>query len=259
MSSSSRRVKLLISYDGTAFSGWQRQRYDVTIQGEIEKYLCRMTREDISLHGAGRTDRGVHARAMTAHFDTSSVISCQDFKRGLNSMMPGSIRIKNVMEAPEDFHARFSASQKTYEYIIYRGEIQPPEIRLYSLHSPKRLNLQIMEKCLTLLVGIHDFSSFENSGSRDKNYPFGRGAIRTIFKAELQYSDSSPTMTFIFTGDGFLRNMVRNLVGTLLEAGKEKISPVEFEAILHKKDRAAAGPTAPAHGLFLSEVIYPDS
>ncbi len=259
MSSNSRRLKLLISYDGTSFSGWQRQSHDVTIQGEVEKFLCRMTREDISLHGAGRTDSGVHARGMVAHFDTSSAIPCQDFKRGLNSMLPGAIRIKNVIDVPVDFHARFSAAQKTYNYVIYTGEIQPPEVRFYSLHVPRRLNLPIMRKCLNLLVGTHDFSSFENSGTRDKNYHFGRGAVRTIFNAELQNNDHSQTLTFTFTGDGFLRNMVRNLVGTLLEAGKEKISITEFETIIHKKNRAAAGPTAPAHGLFLNEVVYLES
>lgn len=257
MSSTSRRLKLLISYDGTSYSGWQKQSHDITIQGEIEKYLSRMTSGDVLLHGAGRTDSGVHAQGMVAHFDTTSTISCEDFVRGLNSMMSGAIRIRYVTEVPKDFHARFSASQKSYSYIVYTGEVQPPEIRLYSLHVRRQLNLAMMEKCLALLIGKHDYSSFENSGSRDKNYVFGRGAVRTIFNAELKNNNQSQTLTFTFTGDGFLRNMVRNLVGTLLEVGGGKTTLDEFAAILNKKNRAAAGPTAPAHGLFLNEVTYP--
>jgi len=256
MSHQPRRLKLLISYDGTSYSGWQRQSHDVTIQGEIERNLSRMTGEDIFLHGAGRTDRGVHARGMVAHFDTISSISCGVFKNGLNSLLPGAIRIHEVIEVEKDFHARFSALQKTYSYLVYTGDVQPPDIRLYSLHRSKQLDIRLMKECIALIIGTHDFSSFENSGSRDKDYPFGRGATRTIFHAEIEESQDTQVLTFTFTGDGFLRNMVRNLVGTLLEVGRGKVSVYEFEQILLAKNRSAAGPTAPSHGLFLQKVHY---
>jgi tRNA pseudouridine38-40 synthase len=255
MSPSARKIKLVIGYDGTAFAGWQRQKHDRTIQGEIETALCRMTQEDISLHGAGRTDAGVHAEKMVAHFKTFSPINTTDFQRGLNSILPGAIRIYQVEEVDNSFHSRFSATGKRYRYTVFTGRIQPPETRLYSLHVTAGLDLQTMRDCLAAIEGTHDFSSFENSGTRDKTRTTGRGAVRTIFAAELT-RDSAEQISFRFTGDGFLRNMVRNLVGLLLEAGRGKLSAEEFTAILQAKNRSAGGPTAPPHGLFLEQVFY---
>ncbi len=251
----SRNIRLLVSYDGTDFSGWQRQRHDPTIQGEIERCLSLMTREKIDLHGAGRTDAGVHAEGMVAHFATKSGITCHNFLRGLNSMLPGAIRILDLNEADPDFHSRFSAIGKRYQYKIYTGKIQPPQKRLYSLHINCDLYLPAIKQCMDLLEGTHDFASFENSGSRDKSICKGRGSIRTIYKAEL--IEEPPFMlVFQFTGDGFLRNMIRNLVGTLLEAGRKKLSVEEFVEILRSKDRTMAAAKAPAHGLCLKEVLY---
>jgi tRNA pseudouridine38-40 synthase len=255
MSFGLRNIKLLISYDGTDFSGWQRQRHDCTIQGEIENRLSLMTREKIDLHGAGRTDAGVHAEGMVAHFATSSAIPCPDFLRGLNSMLPGAIRIFGVNDVDQNFHARYSATGKRYQYKIFTGKIQPPQLRLYSLHVSCELHLVSVIRCLKLLEGTHDFASFENSGSRDKSICSGRGSVRTIFKAEL-IEEPPFQLIFQFTGDGFLRNMIRNLVGTLLDVGKEKLSVEEFLNILKAKDRTMAAATAPAHGLFLKEVLY---
>jgi tRNA pseudouridine38-40 synthase len=255
MSFGLRNIKLLISYDGTDFSGWQRQRHDCTIQGEIEQRLSLMTREKIDLHGAGRTDAGVHAEGMVAHFATSSAIPCPDFLRGLNSMLPGAIRIFGVDDVDQNFHARYSATGKRYQYKIFTGKIQPPQLRLYSLHVSCELHLVSVIRCLKLLEGTHDFASFENSGSRDKSICSGRGSVRTIFKAEL-IEEPPFQLIFQFTGDGFLRNMIRNLVGTLLDVGKEKLSVEEFLNILKAKDRTMAAATAPAHGLFLKEVLY---
>jgi tRNA pseudouridine38-40 synthase len=255
MSPGFRNIKLLIGYDGTVFSGWQRQRHDCTIQGEIEHRLSLMTREKIDLHGAGRTDAGVHADGMVAHFATSSTIPCHDFLRGLNSMLPGAIRIFSVNDVDPDFHARYSATGKRYQYNIFTGKIQPPQLRLYSLHVSCELHLPAVMSCLKLLEGTHDFASFENSGSRDKSICSGRGSVRTIFKAEL--IEVPPfQLIFQFTGDGFLRNMIRNFVGTLLDVGRKKLSAEEFTNILHAKDRTMAAATAPAHGLFLKEVLY---
>lgn len=250
-----RTIKTTISYDGTNYSGWQRQQHSQTIQGEIEQRLAQMTNEEIALHGAGRTDAGVHAYGMVAHFKTSSIISCQEILRGLNSMLPGAIRILSVRDCDQNFHARYSARGKRYQYFIYTGRIHPPHLRLYSVHISSELNFEEIKNCLKQLEGTHDFSSFENSGSRDKSISSGRGAVRTIGKAELIEEYPSQPM-FQFTGDGFLRNMVRNIVGTLLEVGRGKLSADEFSQILKAKDRTKAAATAPAHGLFLKEVIY---
>lgn len=250
-----RNIKLLIAYDGTEYSGWQRQKHTHTIQGEIERFLVRMTGEDILLNGAGRTDAGVHADGMVAHFITTSRVSCDDLQRGLNAMLPGAIRILSTEVVAASFHARFSAVGKEYQYEIYTGKIHPPRLRLHTLHVTCQLDLPSIQRCLDQLQGTHDFSSFENSGSRDKEASSGRGAVRTIHSARLL--EKSAELLFLqFKGDGFLRNMIRNLVGTLLEVGKGKISPEEFAEVLAAKDRSMAGPTAPAHGLHLKKVLY---
>ncbi|SDP73627.1 tRNA pseudouridine(38-40) synthase TruA [Desulforhopalus singaporensis] len=252
-----RRLKLLIAYDGSSFSGWQRQKHDRTIQGEIEKCLSIMTNEDIFLHGAGRTDGGVHAEGMVAHFDCSSRIPDQNFMRGLNSMLPGAIRILDTNTCDPSFHARFSAIGKKYHYTVFTGKVHPPRIRLYSHHVTAPLNLATINSCLQAVVGTHDFSSFENSGSRDKSLTGGRGAVRTIYSARLLQQDKD-CLVFEFIGDGFLKNMVRNLVGTILEAGRGKFDAEQFAAILAAKDRSSGGPTAPPQGLFLKQVFYQD-
>jgi tRNA pseudouridine38-40 synthase len=255
MSLESRNIKLVIGFDGTEFSGWQRQKNNRTIQGEIERCLSRMTQEDILVNGAGRTDAGVHADGMVAHFHTRSTITCQDFLFALNAMLPSAIRIFSSEEVPLAFHARFSAIGKIYRYEVCTDKIQPPRMRLYSLHITVPLDRIVMSRCLSLIVGTHDFSSFENSGSRDKNNSSGRGATRTIHEARL-IEHSNEYFSMQFQGDGFLRNMIRNLTGSLLMAGKGKITPREFAQILAAKDRTMAGPTAPAHGLSLVKVLY---
>ncbi len=250
-----RTLKLVIGYDGTGFSGWQRQKQGRTIQGEIEHSLERMTREAIHLHGAGRTDAGVHAEGMVAHFQTASAITCAVFQRGLNAMLPAAIRIICAEEVANSFHARFSAIGKEYRYEVYTGRIHPPRLRSYTLHVTSPLNLVTIRACLAEIEGTHDFSSFENSGSRDKDDHSGRGAVRTIHTARL-VEKTLDLLCLQFNGDGFLRNMIRNLVGTLLEAGRGKLTPADFATILAAKDRTAGGPTAPAHGLWLQKVLY---
>lgn len=249
-----RKIRLLIAFDGTDFNGWQRQKHDVSIQEEIEKCLTVMTTKDVALHGAGRTDAGVHAEGMVAHFSTCSTISCPAFQKGLNSMLPYSIRILDAQNADKDFHSRFSAQGKKYEYTIYNGAIMPPCRRLYCVHIPYQLDFPAIDKCLQILQGTHDFSSFENAGSRDKNVTSRKGAVRTIFTAERDNTGEYHTFTFI--GDGFLRQMVRNMVGTLLAVGRRHITTDQFYQSLMACDRNAGGPTAPAHGLTLKEVFY---
>ncbi len=251
-----KKICLLIAYDGTNYSGWQKQLNARTIQGDIEEKLIRLTQTEVALHGAGRTDAGVHADGMTAHFETKSRLSCNDFKRALNAMLSGAIRILDVYENNNDaFHSRFSTKGKEYHYTLYTAEVMPPEKRLYMLHQDKELHFAEMNECLKALIGTHDFSSFENSGSRDKSYTFGKGAVRTITTTKLEKLDDN-TYRFIFIGDGFLKNMVRNMVGSILEVGRGYKTPEWFTEALNAKNREAAGPTAPPHGLKLYRVFY---
>jgi tRNA pseudouridine38-40 synthase len=251
----SRRIRLTIAYDGTRYCGWQRQENGRSIQQEIETRLETMTQEEIKLHGAGRTDAGVHAEAMVAHFDCTSRITNSRFLHGLNSMLEGDIRILTAETCASDFHARFSAKGKCYQYHLCTASVQPPTRRLYSLHVTAPLDLPLICRCLLLLEGTHDFQSFENTGTRDKTIVTGRGAVRTIYSARILTVDSTH-LIFEFIGDGFLKNMVRNLMGTLLEAGKGKINSQEFAEIMEAKDRSAGGATAPPHALFLKQVFY---
>jgi len=244
----------LLAFDGTAYAGWQRQKSEATIQGVIEDRLHVMTGEHPCLHGSGRTDAGVHALGMVANFETGTEIPCQGFVKGLNSMLPADIRVLDASEVEPDFHARRSARAKTYWYNLTCGPVQLPTERLYSAHFSGVLDTQAIEDGLQNVIGTHDFSSFEGAGSRDPEAG-GRGPVRTIFEASLKAMDQA-NYRFIITGDGFLRHMVRNIVGTMLELGQGKMASTEIEAILAAKDRSGAGPTAPARGLFLKEVLY---
>ena len=250
-----RTVKLLIAFDGTGYCGWQRQKNGLSIQEEIERALSIICNAEIILHGAGRTDAGVHARGMTAHFKTNSRVECIALEKGLNSLLPGAIRILEISDQPADFHARFSALAKTYRYTIFTGQVMPPDRRLYTHHLPFSLDLSIMEQCLDELLGPHDFSSFETTGSRDKNNTNGRGGVRTIYRARL-IEPEEYIVQLQFTGDGFLRHMVRNITGTVLEVGRGKRTVEEFVQILRHKDRNLAGATAPSCGLSLVKVHY---
>ncbi len=250
-----RTIKLLIAYDGTGYCGWQRQKKDITIQGEIEKRLSKMTEISVTLHGAGRTDAGVHAKGMVAHFHTHKAITCSAFQKGLNSLLPPSIRILAVKEENEHFHARFSAKAKTYVYSICNAPIQLPTERLYSVHVMVNLDWESMQQCLHIITGKHDFASFETSGSRDSTNDEGRGSVRTIYMAELSRRDNG-IAHFTFTGDGFLRHMIRNIMGTILEVGKGSRSIDNFRKTFAACDRSKAGTTAPSHGLTLLDILY---
>lgn len=250
-----RNLKLTIAFDGTDFSGWQKQLNAPTIQGELERVLGTITNNSVILHGAGRTDAGVHALGMVASFETDSLISLTDLLRGANAILPLAIRILEIVNAAPDFHARFSTTSKTYFYTIATGAIQSPINRLYSVHIPQDLSIELMKQSLEIITGPHDFASFEASGSRDKSITTGRGSRRTLLEATLN-TTAKDELQFVFTGDGFLRHMVRNLVGTILEVGKGRKTIEELKTILEAKDRSVAAPTAPAHGLFLERVHY---
>ncbi|WP_456473582.1 tRNA pseudouridine(38-40) synthase TruA [Desulfolithobacter sp.] len=256
MSGEERNIRLCLAYDGTGYSGWQRQPEGRTIQATVEACLERMTGEKVTLHGAGRTDAGVHALGMVANFHTRTSIPVHGLWRGLNSMLPADIRILKALEADPKFHSRYSATGKAYRYDLYTGPVQQPTRRLYETHVPSHFALEPVLRCLALLRGSHDFSSFEASGSRNPACTNGRGAVRTLFHCSCTPGTEPENWSFRFLGDGFLRHMVRNLVGTLLLVARGQMTTDEFSTILQARDRNLAGPTAPARGLFLEQVFY---
>lgn len=255
----SRTIRLLIAYDGGNYCGWQRQRQgESTIQEVLELRLSHLVGEPITLHGAGRTDTGVHALGMVAHFSTRAAIPVAAFFGGLNSMLPADIRILAAEEAQLDFHSRFNALGKTYRYDFFTGHVQPPCTRLHQAHLPGPFNPTRIAGGLELLLGTHDFSSFERSGSRDKTAIGGRGAVRTLNALSCTPILGQPDSWSIrVSGDGFLRQMVRILAGTLIEIGLGKQDVSILPEILHARDRRRAGFTAPACGLYLERIYYP--
>lgn len=254
-----RIIRLLIAYDGSHYCGWQRQRQgEATIQEEIERRLSLLCEEPITLHGAGRTDSGVHALGMVAHFHTQTAIPVVAFFKGLNALLPLDIRILNAEEAAPGFHSRFNALGKTYRYDFFTGEVQLPHNRLHRAHMPGPFVPERLRDALAQLIGSHDFTSFERSGSRDKNATDGRGAVRTLHALQCSPQlGSSDCWSLRVTGDGFLRQMVRILAGTLIEIGQGRRPTDDIVRILAARDRAQAGPTAPACGLFLEKIYYP--
>jgi len=244
-----RNVKLLIEYDGANYLGWQVQAKGLTVQGMIEDKLAILTGETIHLIGSGRTDAGAHALGQVANFKTRSQMEVHTFQKALNSLLPSDIVIKEVEEAGEDFNARKSAKSKVYEYRILNRSNRSVFDREYAWHIPQRLKLQEMRIATQILVGEHDFSSFRSVGTPTKT------AIRKVIRAEWK-RDKEGSLRFEIEANGFLKQMVRAIVGTLVEIGRGKIGVDEFRQILDSKDRSLAGPTAPAHGLFLKEVEY---
>jgi tRNA pseudouridine38-40 synthase len=250
-------IRLAIAYDGSAYGGWQRQLNRPTIQAAIEDALARMLGEAVVLHGAGRTDAGVHAREMVANFQAPVHLPLAAYRRGLNSMLPADIRILAASEAEPSFHARFSALGKTYHYCFSTAAVMPPWRRLYSAHFPGPFVPAAVRAALPQLLGEHDFSAFEAAGSRDRTRESGRGGVRRLRHLSLERQQGEEDeFFFAVTGDGFLRHMVRNLVGTLLEIGRGRREVASLAELLASGDRSQAGPTAPACGLTLVRVDY---
>jgi tRNA pseudouridine38-40 synthase len=244
-----RTVKLIIAYDGTDYKGWQIQNNDPTIQGEIEEKLGIILNQPTRITGSGRTDAGVHALNQVAHFRTGSRLDLRSLHKGLNSLLPSAIVVKEVTKAAADFHARFNAKSRIYKYLLWNGKILSPFYRRFSWHVHHQLDRDGMREAARCLMGWHDFASFQGTGS-------------------VCHTSEREVMGFTLTGrpggwiiitieaSAFLRHMVRNVVGTLLEVGKGFMSVNEFQAILDAKDRGEAGITAPPQGLFLKEVKY---
>jgi tRNA pseudouridine38-40 synthase len=244
-----RTIKLIIEYDGSNYLGWQIQPNGETIQGVIQDCLKRLTGESLHVMSSGRTDSGVHALGQVAHFRTESRMDANAFQRALNSLLPEDIVIRRAEEVQADFHARRSAKSKVYEYRILNRATPPAIDRQYVWHVPQKLNLDDMKKATHNLMGEHDFSAFRSVGSS------ARSSVRNILRADWKRGKGE-LLRFEIEASGFLKQMVRAIVGTLVEVGRGKISAQEFKRILDSKDRKEAGPTAPARGLFLKEVKY---
>lgn len=243
-----RTIKITLAYDGTRFVGWQRQAGGASIQGLLEEALTRLEGAPIAVHGAGRTDAGVHAEGQVASARIGFRHECATVLRALNAMLPPDIRVGAVEDAAEGFHARFSARRKAYRYRIANVPVANPFARGYAWHIPEPLDAAAMQEAAAALIGRHDFAAFQSSGSTVAT------TVRTIDRSDVLRL--GPELHYQVAGDGFLRHMVRAIVGTLVEVGRGARRPADVAALLDGGTRAGAGPTAPAHGLTLVAVEY---
>ncbi len=249
-----RNIKLTIEYDGSAYHGWQIQPNGITIQETLESTLARLTGHRPKVIGAGRTDAGVHAEGQVAHFKTESTLECSAVQRGLNALLPGDIVIAAAQEVALEFHARFSARGKTYRYVILNRRHPSAFARDRCWHIPHPLDVVAMQAAAGALRGRHDFSAFQAS---DCCAGHPRREIRML---EIQQADGQKADGWIHcvvSADAFLKHMVRNIVGTLVDVGRGRWSPEKVAEILQGRDRTRAGQTAPGRGLFLVSVNYP--
>lgn len=242
-----RNLKLEIEYDGTNYCGWQvqtRQKHKPSIQETLEKTLQKILREKIRIIGSGRTDAGVHAQAQIANFKTDSNIALDKLHRALTGLLPDDIAVTKIEEVPLDFHSRFSAKSKVYRYAILNRKYPSAILRNIAYFFPYPLNIRLMQKQAKLLLGRHNFKSFQAADYRERN------PVRTIKKIKI--TKDKDLIYIDIEADGFLQNMARNIVGTLIEIGRGK--PLEIKKLLSWKDRTKTGPTAPAKGLCLVKV-----
>jgi tRNA pseudouridine38-40 synthase len=246
-----RTLKLVVQYDGTDYVGWQRQAAGTSIQGLLEDALRPIEGRDVTVHGAGRTDAGVHARGQVASIRLAAAIEPATLARALNAVLPLDVRIASVEEAAADFHARFSATGKVYDYQVVNAPFVSPFLRRYVWHVIPRLDLDAIAAASAVLVGEHDFAAFQGSGSEVQS------SVRRVRRL-VWGTPPAPDLPLVMRieGDGFLRHMVRTIAGTLVEIGLGRWPPGEMAAILASRDRARAGTTAPPTGLVLREVLY---
>ncbi|HZT31807.1 MAG TPA: tRNA pseudouridine(38-40) synthase TruA [Bryobacteraceae bacterium] len=247
-----RRIRIRIAYDGTDFHGWQVQPGLATVQGVLEAILGEMEGRPVQVAGSGRTDAGVHALAQVAAFTLENPIPLPNLQKAVNRLLPPAVRVLSAQEVPMDFHPRYHALAKTYEYRIFRGGVCPPMEWRYLHHYPYPLDEGRMRALAPLLEGEHDFTAFAAADDRDAE---GHSKVRTIFSSRLE--TEGERMYYRVRGSGFLKHMVRNIAGTLIEAGKGNLDADGLRALL-APGAAKAGPTAPAKGLFLVAVEYPE-
>ena len=271
-----RNIRLLIAYDGTDFHGWQQQPGVPTIQDALETAIGKVTGERVRIWGSGRTDAGVHALNQVANFKTDCPIPCANLVKALNHVLPPTVRVKEVHEVSEKFHARYDVRSKTYRYRILQAPICSPFLWRFVWHYPFPLDHERMAEAARLIEGEHDFTSFAATPDsavgespcgppadreHHKGAPLpeehgGRGMVRRIFSSRVLWRPRTSMLVYEISGNGFLHHMVRNVVGTLVEVGRGKLAPQDVTRILAARDRTLAGPTAPAQGLCLVKVEY---
>jgi tRNA pseudouridine38-40 synthase len=257
-----RNIKFIIAYDGTDFCGWQAQPGQPTVQGALTDVLEKLTQSPPAMHAAGRTDAGVHAAGQVANFKTESVMSCGEFQRACNARLPPSIRVNFAEEVAIDFHSRWDALAKTYRYRIFRGRVVPPFFWKYVQHDPSELNFEAMAEAAGLFAGEHDFTSFAAStGSEEDDRE--RTTLRMIYSSEFlrvprdEAVQGAEEWIYAVRGRSFMRNMVRKMVGTLLEIGRGRLAPSAVLELFALRDRGKSGMTMPPQGLCLESVEYP--
>jgi tRNA pseudouridine38-40 synthase len=252
-----RNIRLTIAYDGSGFHGWQFQPGVPTIQGALDTAARKITQERIIVHGASRTDTGVHALGQVAHFRTQSALTANEFQRALNALIPPAIRVVEAEEVGPDFHARWLAQAKTYRYRIFRGRVLPPFEYRRALHFPWPLDEDAMSAAAREFQGEHDFTSFAaSSGSEEDDRD--RQMTRVLHSSAIIREPGSDEIAYIVRGKSFLRYMVRKIVGTLIEVGKGRLTPGDIPLIFESHDRSRSGPTVPPEGLYLVSLEYPD-
>ncbi len=245
------RYKAIISYDGFGFSGFQRQPQARTVQEELEKTLARLNSgQPVVVHGAGRTDAGVHAYGQVIHFDLPQARDVERLRFALDTQTAEDIDVIAVEEVADDFHCRYAKHSKTYEFLVDIGRPKNPMMRHYATFYPYELNIALIEEAIVDLVGKHDFTGFTASGTAVEN------KVRTITEATVEWDQKRNFLIFTFSGNGFLYKQVRNMVGTLLKIGNGRMPVGQIKRILAEKDRNLAGPTAAGNGLYLKEIRY---
>ena len=243
-----RNIKLIISYDGTGYCGWQLQKNGKTVQEAIEKSIQKTFSEKRRVHGASRTDAGVHAKGQVAHFKIKADVPVKNISPALNQNLPNDIVVLKAEEVSENFHSQYDAESKTYVYYLHNSKIRDLFKDKYCWKVPYKLNVSNMRKEAKVLLGKHDFKAFQAAIKIEKN------SVRTIKSITIR--KSKETIVFEILGTGFLYNMARNIVGTLVEFGRGYFAEGKMKKILSGKDRTKAGPTAPAKGLFLEKIYY---
>lgn len=247
------RYKATISYDGTLFSGFQRQSHARTVQEEIEKTLQKLASgQPVPIHGAGRTDAGVHAYGQVIHFDLPQKRDLEKLRFALDTQTPDDIDVVDLAIVADDFHCRYQKHSKTYEFLVDNGRPKNPMMRHYATHYPYPLDINKMQEAIKDLVGTHDFTGFTSAGTSVEN------KVRTITEATLVQDDKTGFLVFTFSGNGFLYKQVRNMVGTLLKIGNGRMPVEQIKVILDSKNRQLAGPTPAGNGLYLKEIRYED-